>query len=68
MEIVYTPDALKDRDFWKISGNKSVIKKITSLIASIEETPESGIGKPERLKHNLVVLVKKNRFGKQNCL
>lgn len=51
MEVSYTPDALKDRKFWKKSGNKTIIKKITSLIEVIEDTPFEGIGKPEQLKH-----------------
>ena len=53
MEISYTPEAIIDREFWKKSSNKAIIKKITTLIKSIEETPFEGIGKPERLKHEL---------------
>jgi len=53
MEVSYTPDALKDRQFWKKSGNKIIIKKITALIEVIEDTPFEGIGKPEQLKHEL---------------
>lgn len=52
MEISYTPEAIEDREFWKKSGNKTIIKKITKLIESIEENPVKGIGKPEQLKHN----------------
>jgi toxin YoeB len=52
MEVSYTPDALKDRDFWKKSGNKSILKKITALIEAIEDTPFEGVGKPEQLKHD----------------
>lgn len=51
MEVSYTPEALKDRDFWKKSGNKSILKKITALIEAIEDNPFEGIGKPEQLKH-----------------
>ncbi len=51
MEVSYTPDALKDRDFWKKSGNKSILKKITALVEAIEDNPFEGIGKPEQLKH-----------------
>lgn len=53
MEISYTPDALKEREFWKKSGNKSIMKKITTLIKALEENPFEGVGKPEQLKHNL---------------
>ena len=51
MEVSYTPDALKDRDFWKKSGNKSILKKITALVEAIEDNPFEGIGKPEQFKH-----------------
>lgn len=53
MEIRYTKTALSHRDFWKQSGHTAVMRKISSLIASIEKTPEQGIGKPEQLKHEL---------------
>lgn len=53
MEISYTPDAIKDLGFWKKSGNKTIIKKITALIHAIDEKPYDGIGKPEQLKHEL---------------
>ncbi|MEO6521377.1 MAG: Txe/YoeB family addiction module toxin [Mucilaginibacter sp.] len=53
MEIVYAPKALKDLEFWKRSGNKSIQKKIQQIIDSIQESPFEGIGKPEPLKHNL---------------
>ncbi len=53
MEIEYLDKALDDIEFWKKSGNKSIQKKITKLLESISETPYSGIGKPEPLKHEL---------------
>ena len=53
MEIDYTEDAKSDLYFWKKTGNKSIQKKINQLLNSIEETPYSGIGKPEALKHHL---------------
>ena len=53
MEIVFLPAAKDDLDFWIKAGNRSVIKKITQLILSIEKSPFEGIGKPEPLKHNL---------------
>ncbi|HSN47345.1 MAG TPA: Txe/YoeB family addiction module toxin, partial [Flavobacterium sp.] len=42
--------------FWMKSGNKSTQKKINQLLFSINETPYSGIGKPEALKHRLAGL------------
>ena len=47
MEVIYSEKALKDRDFWKKSGNKAVMNKITSLIEDIKLHPFEGIGKPE---------------------
>ncbi len=53
MEIIYKEDAVDDLQFWKRSGNVSVQKKIANLIADIAAHPETGIGKPEELKHEL---------------
>jgi toxin YoeB len=53
MQIVFTPKARKDLDFWIKSGNKGILNKIYSLIQDIQIHPYEGIGKPEQLKHNL---------------
>ena len=53
MQIVFTPKARKDLNFWKKSGNKSVLNKIALLIDDIQLHPFEGIGKPEPLKHQL---------------
>jgi toxin YoeB len=53
MEISFTPIALEQVAYWKKSGNKKVMQKIDMLLKSIIETPYTGIGKPEELKHNL---------------
>ena len=53
MEIIYAPAAQEDIQFWKKSGDKKVLNRITALIQSIEDTPFSGIGKPEPLKYDL---------------
>ena len=53
MEIILSPDANDDLQFWKKSGNVSVQKKIANLIADIAAHPKTGIGKPEELKHEL---------------
>jgi toxin YoeB len=45
------PDAEKDLAFWK--SNKAILKRITQLIVSIQETPFEGIGKPELLRYQL---------------
>ncbi|MBF4464663.1 Txe/YoeB family addiction module toxin [Flavobacterium sp. LC2016-12] len=53
MEIIYSEKAQKDILFWKKSGNKSIMKKITSLIEDILLHPYEGLGKPEQLKYEL---------------
>ena len=53
MEIIYTPRAIEDLEYWRKSGNKLIQKKISALIEAIELNPFAGIGKPEPLKHNL---------------
>jgi toxin YoeB len=53
MEIVLKPKALKDKEFWKTSGNKQIIKKIDDLVDDILLHPKIGIGKPEALKHEM---------------
>ena len=53
MEIVLAPQAIEDLQFWNKSGKKIIQKRIQALLASIQETPFEGIGKPEALKHNL---------------
>jgi toxin YoeB len=53
MEIIFLPEALKDLELWKKSGDKQVQNKIKKLILAIQEIPTEGIGKPEQLKHDL---------------
>jgi toxin YoeB len=47
MEIILLPEADKHLSFWKKTGNKNILKKISKLLSSILETPYEGIGKPE---------------------
>jgi len=51
MEIEFTLVALEDLNYFKKSGNQSVLKKIRSLLESIQATPFTGIEKPEALKY-----------------
>lgn len=53
MEIIISPTAKKDLEYWKKTGNVSVMKKINSLITDIIEHPFIGLGKPELLKYEL---------------
>lgn len=53
MEIIFLGQAEKDRVYWKKSGNKAIMNKITALLKDIAEHPYTGIGKPEPLKYEL---------------
>ena len=52
MEFLFKDEAEYDLDYWHRT-NKSIIKKIESLLKSIKQTPFKGIGHPEPLKENL---------------
>ena len=53
MEVAFDDLALKDLQFWKESGNTAIQTKIQKLLFSIQESPYTGIGKPEALKYDL---------------
>ena len=53
MEIVFLPQADKDLEYWKRTGNKRIMKRISALLNDIVAHPFTGIGKPEPLKDNL---------------
>lgn len=53
MEVILLEQAEKDREYWKRTGNKAVMNKITELIKDILAHPYTGIGKPEPLKYEL---------------
>lgn len=53
MEIELTVQAKNDLAYWNRTGNKVILRKIRILLEDILNTPFSGIGKPEALKHNL---------------
>lgn len=52
MEIKFLPKAEEDLKYWKETGNKRIMKRITTLLADILVHPFTGIGKPEPLKGN----------------
>lgn len=54
MDVIYSEKAQKDRDYWKKSGNKAIMNKISALIEDILLHPYEGIGKPEPLKYHLI--------------
>ena len=51
MELRLTDTAKEDIRFFLKSGQTGIVKKIEKLLTSIKETPFTGIGKPEPLKH-----------------
>lgn len=53
MEIVLLPQAQRDRDFWKKSGDVKIQNRISELLEDILQHPFTGIGKPEALKGEL---------------
>ena len=53
MEIILSPKAIADMEYWKRTNNLVIQKRITQLKNAILENPYKGIGKPEPLKHQL---------------
>jgi len=49
----FSDKAQEDIQYWKKIGDKKIQKKIQELLLSIQDTPFSGIGKPEALRHEL---------------
>ena len=52
MEIIFLPKSKEHLDFFKKINNPIILKKNRQLLEIILETPYSGIGKPEPLKHH----------------
>jgi toxin YoeB len=52
MEITFSPKAQEDIEYWKKSGNHTIMNKITILLKDIAEHPFTGAGKPEPLKYD----------------
>lgn len=50
-EVILTDDAIKDIEKLEKSGDKTSLKKLFSLLGELEQHPETGTGKPERLKY-----------------
>ena len=53
--ISFTPQSYADYLDW-LATDKKLFLKITSLIKETARNPESGTGKPERLRHELLGL------------
>ena len=52
MDILFTPNAWEDIEFW-ISNDIDTLSKIKEIIRSIRQDPFRGLGKPEPLKYDL---------------
>ncbi len=52
MNKLFTDEAWEDYLHWQ-DNNKKIVKKINELIKDIEKNGNTGIGKPEALKHDL---------------
>lgn len=52
MNKLFTKTAWEEYLFWQ-TENKQILRRINGLIKDIERNGNSGIGKPEALKHEL---------------
>ncbi len=50
----FSKQANNDIDFYKKSGNKTILKKLLLLLQELADHPFTGTGKPEALKYDLV--------------
>lgn len=52
MNLCFSANAWEDYLYWQKADQK-VLKKVNVLLKDISRTPFEGLGKPERLKHDL---------------
>ena len=52
MPIKFSDHAWEDYLFWQ-AKDKAILKRVNLLLRDIQRSPFEGIGKPERLKHQL---------------
>ena len=50
--VISSKDANEDIEAYKKAGNKIALKRIKRIYEELKEHPETGIGKPEKLKHD----------------
>ena len=50
MRFVWDEDAWADYEWWQ-TEDRRIVKRINGLLRDIARSPDSGIGKPELLKH-----------------
>lgn len=51
--VAIEQQAQKDLHALHKSGDKASIKKVKKIFDELEEHPQTGVGQPEQLKHNL---------------
>lgn len=51
--IQFSEPADEDVKFWKMSGQKAAMTKISRLLMDMQQHPITGIGKPEALRFEL---------------
>ncbi len=51
-KLMFEQSAQEDLFFW-VSNDIKIVKRILDLIENIQQSPYTGIGKPEPLKHQL---------------
>lgn len=51
--IFFAETADEDKEYWKKSGQKIIMNRISKILADIQEHPKTGIGKPEALRFDL---------------
>ncbi len=52
MKLIFSDHAWDDYLYWQ-KTNKTILRRINTLIEETKRTPFEGIGKPESLKHAL---------------
>jgi toxin YoeB len=52
LSFTFTEQAAKDLAYWR-ENNPAMVTRIKTILESIQNSPFSGIGKPEPLKHDL---------------
>jgi toxin YoeB len=51
MDVLWAPQASQDFDYW-LATDAKIAGRIRQLVANIQETPFTGIGKPEPLRYD----------------
>lgn len=53
MELVYSPEAQEDLEWWGKNGDDATKRKIKRLLEEMAEHPRTGTGKPELLSGDI---------------